>query len=212
MFFNRRRIFFLTVSAVAVIITAALTVSACGEEPDPAPCASAELPGFISQDESEEDCIGGDEYDGLLSIPGNVRLDRLAITAEVTAPLESARVSSLFGYRENPVTGKYRFHTGYDLAAPAGSPIRAMLAGAVTTAGYDSGYGNYVILDHGGGLQTLYAHCSKLLTARGDTVAQGQVIAEVGSTGNSTGAHLHVEFRRDGQRYDPEWILGGIYG
>lgn len=159
--------------------------------------------------------IGGELASGADSdiqqaLPANVRLDRITIDAEVTKPLSSARVSSFFGFRKNPVTGKYTFHKGLDLAAPGGTEIHAMYSGKVTTASYDNGYGNYVIIDHGG-FQTLYAHCSKLKCSAGDRVSAGTVIALVGSTGNSTGNHLHVEFRRDGQRYDPEWILGGIY-
>lgn len=152
-----------------------------------------------------------DTYDGELSVPAYISLERITIDLTLNKPLDSARVSSLFGYRQNPVTGKYSFHSGYDLAAPHGSNIYAMYAGTVSTAAYDNGYGNYIILEHEGGFQTLYAHCSKLICCEGERVDAGQVIALVGSTGNSTGAHLHVEFRRNGQRYDPEWILGGIY-
>jgi len=153
----------------------------------------------------------GDLYDGQLAVPGNIRMDRLSVPGDISPPLSAARVSSLFGYRENPSTHQFKFHSGLDLAAPEGDPVRAMLAGTVITAGYDSGYGNYIIIDHGGGLQTLYGHCSKLLCKKGDDVAKSQTIGLVGSTGNSTGPHLHVEFRKDGQRYDPEWILSGLY-
>lgn len=150
-------------------------------------------------------------YDGNLSIPAHISLERIAISDAVTKPLDSARVSSLFGYRCNPVSGKYSFHSGYDLAAPHGANIYAMYSGRVTKASYDSGYGNFMIIEHDSGFQSLYAHCSELLCSEGDTVKSGERIALVGSTGNSTGAHLHVEFRRDGKRFDPEWILGGIY-
>lgn len=156
--------------------------------------------------------IGSDSYDGELSVPANISLSRIDIAQSVCRPLDSARVSSLFGYRLNPVTGKYRFHSGYDLAAAHGADIYAMYSGSVSTAGWDDGYGNYIILSHEGNFQTLYAHCSELLCQAGDSVEAGDVIALVGSTGNSTGAHLHVEFRRDGKRYDPEWVLGGLYG
>lgn len=150
-------------------------------------------------------------YDGNLSIPAHISLDRITISDAVAKPLDTARVSSLFGYRCNPVSGKYSFHSGYDLAAPHGANIYAMYSGRVTKASYDSGYGNFIIIEHSSGFQSLYAHCSKLLCSEGDTVEGGERIALVGSTGNSTGAHLHVEFRRDGKRFDPEWILGGIY-
>ncbi len=152
-----------------------------------------------------------DVYSGELIVPAHISLDRIEISAELRKPLDNARVSSLFGYRQNPVTGKYSFHSGYDLAAPHGSDIYAMYSGTVVKASYDSGYGNFLIIEHAEGFQTLYAHCSKLLCSSGDAVSAGDVIALVGSTGNSTGAHLHVEFRKNGQRYDPEWILGGIY-
>ncbi len=160
--------------------------------------------------------VGGEfteegEYDGALAVPANISLGRIEIAQTVCPPLSFARVSSLFGYRLNPVTGKYRFHSGLDLAAAAGTDIFAMYAGKVVTAGWDDGYGNYVILEHEGDFQTLYAHCSRLLCEAGDKVDAGEVIALVGSTGNSTGAHLHVEFRQGGKRYDPEWELGGIY-
>ena len=165
--------------------------------------ATEDIGGELLQEEE----VGGVQLD----VPANIRLDRPVIEGNITKPLESARVSSLFGYRKNPVSGKYSFHSGYDLAAASGTEIHAMLAGRVSTAAYDKGYGNYIIIDHGGGLQTLYAHCSKLLRKAGDSVAKGDTIALVGSTGNSTGAHLHVEIRLNGQRYDPEWLLGGMY-
>ena len=169
---------------------------------------SLDFPYDESEYKEEED---GETYDGQLVVPGNVRMDRLSLDVKVSPPLKSARVSSLFGYRENPVTGKFKFHTGLDLAAPQGDPIYAMLGGTVTTAGFDSGYGNYIIINHKDGLQTLYGHCSKLLCKKGEEVGKGQKIALVGSTGNSSGPHLHAEIRKDGQRYDPEWILGGMY-
>lgn len=170
-------------------------------------------------DELTDIFLGGEEidsgvsatYDGELDIPANVRLDKIDFGSDFTPPLDSARVTSLFDYRVNPVTGRYVFHTGMDLGAANGSNIYAMQEGQVVRAQYDSGYGNYVIIQHPNGIQTLYAHCSKLKVKNGDSVEKGQVIALVGSTGNSTGPHLHIEFRKDNQRYDPEWVIGGIY-
>lgn len=96
-------------------------------------------------------------------------------------------------------------HTGLDIAAPKGTPIKAAAAGTVTYAGNaDDGYGNYVVLSHGNGVQTVYAHCSSLLVSKGQKVSQGEVIAKVGSTGNSTGNHLHLEVRKDGVTYNPQ--------
>ncbi|MBQ5545401.1 MAG: M23 family metallopeptidase, partial [Clostridia bacterium] len=150
-------------------------------------------------------------YDGKLDIPANVRLDKFDFGEDFAKPLRTARVTSRFDYRVNPVTGRYVFHTGIDLAAPQGSSIYAMKAGKVVRSAYDSGYGNFVIIEHDNGVRTLYAHCQKRKVSAGDTVRQGQVIALVGSTGHSTGPHLHLEFRVDGRRCDPEWVIGGVY-
>ena len=150
-------------------------------------------------------------YDGKLDIPANVRLDKFDFGSDFVPPLDSARVTSRFDYRVNPVTGRYVFHTGMDLGAPQGANIYAMKSGTVVRSAYDSGYGNFVIVEHENGIRTLYAHCSKRKVKEGDTVKKGQVIALVGSTGNSTGPHLHLEFRVDNRRCDPEWVIGGLY-
>lgn len=123
-------------------------------------------------------------------------------------PLPGARLTSDFGARDrDPVTGKALVdghHDGYDLAAPMGSPIRASKTGKVTFAGSRGGYGNAVILDHPEGWTTLYGHASRLAVKVGQAVNAGQVIAYVGSTGHSTGPHLHYELRRYGQAVDPK--------
>lgn len=112
------------------------------------------------------------------------------------------RVSSPYGYRT--IFGYREFHTGIDIPAPGGTPILASNSGIVTTAKYAStGYGNRVILDHGGNQKTLYAHCSSLAVKEGDYVAQGQVIGYVGTTGMSTGNHLHFEIRQNNSTVDP---------
>lgn len=96
-------------------------------------------------------------------------------------------------------------HSGIDIGAPRGTAIKAAAAGTVTYAGNaGDGYGNYVVLSNGNGVQTIYAHCSQLLVSRGQKVSQGQVIAKVGSTGNSTGNHLHFEVRKNGITYNPQ--------
>ena len=117
------------------------------------------------------------------------------------------RVTSEFGYRRDPFTGETRGHTGMDLAVPAGTPIRAALSGTVNVSRYDSGYGYYVLVDHGGGLATLYAHNSRLLVQAGAWVEAGDIIALSGSTGRSTGPHLHFEVRFRGGRTDPRDYL-----
>ena len=110
-------------------------------------------------------------------------------------------ISSDYGPRTNPYVG---FHKGIDIGMPMGTPICATKDGTVSTSLYSNGsYGYYIVLDHEDGIQTLYAHCSELLVSVGDVVTKGQVIAKVGSTGNSTGPHVHFEVRINGERVDP---------
>lgn len=113
------------------------------------------------------------------------------------------RKTSGFGMRFHPILKQHRLHTGVDYAAPTGTPIKAAAKGEVIYSGTMRGYGNTVIIDHGSNVQTVYAHCSRLLTRAGATVNQGQVIAHVGSTGWSTGPHLHFEVRRNGVPVNP---------
>lgn len=145
------------------------------------------------------------------AVPAYVNLSPYAVSFSPALPLESAFISSTFGFRDHPINGSYSFHSGIDLAASEGSPIYAVLDGTVSAAKYDSGYGNYVILDHADGMQTLYAHCSSLCVESGDRVARGEQIALVGATGSATGPHLHLELRYGGQRYDPSGLIGDSY-
>lgn len=112
-------------------------------------------------------------------------------------------ISSNFGYREDPITHVRKFHSGLDIAGNDKSPIYAVQDGLVIFAGVNGGYGNCVIIDHGGGMVTLYAHCSSLSVTKGETVLGGDNIARVGSTGRSTGPHLHLEVRINGKLINP---------
>lgn len=129
---------------------------------------------------------------------------------DYTYPLPSGYryVTSKFGYRNHPVTGVYKLHTGVDISAPNGTAIYAAQSGTVIIAGYSSAWGNYVVINHGGGVTTLYAHMSKILTTKGATVSAGTQIGRVGSTGYSTGNHLHFEVRQNGSYQDAGRILG----
>ncbi len=129
---------------------------------------------------------------------------RLPSTPPIT---EYPFLSSSYGWRRNPVTHRYAMHEGLDFAAPSGTPILAASGGVVLEASYQTGYGNTVEIDHGDGLITRYAHASKLLVKPGDLVGRGQEIARVGSTGRSTGPHLHFEVRLAGQPLDPRLFL-----
>lgn len=119
------------------------------------------------------------------------------------APLENMRLTSRFGSRRHPIDGTTRLHGGVDYGAAHGSQIMATGDAVVTYAGSAGGYGLLVRLDHGSGLETRYAHMSRIAVSAGDRVTAGQVIGYVGSTGRSTGAHLHYETRVDGRAVDP---------
>lgn len=126
--------------------------------------------------------------------------------------LSIKRISSSYGWRTYYIYGKKTtdFHRGIDIPSAVGTDIYAAQSGKVVVATKHSSYGNYIVLDHGGGISTLYAHCSKLLVSVGDTVQQGDHIAEMGATGNVTGPHLHFEVRVDGQIQDPianGWVV-----
>ena len=114
------------------------------------------------------------------------------------------RLSSMFGYRIHPITGRAHSHTGIDIPAPANTPILACKSGQVVTSAYHYSYGNYVVIDHGNGNSTLYAHMSSRAVSEGEMVTQGQTIGYVGTTGSSTGNHLHLEVRDNYTRVDPE--------
>lgn len=131
-----------------------------------------------------------------------LRLNRLAYK-----PLGTGTVTSGFGYRTDPLTGEESFHQGLDIAADTGSPIFAMYFGVVRAVGSGGSYGSYIRLYHGNGLEVLYAHCSEILVQEGAVVRAGEVVARVGSTGNSTGAHLHVETLVNGLAYDPAGVV-----
>ncbi len=119
----------------------------------------------------------------------------------------SAYVTSEYGWRIHPIYGTKRLHAGIDLGAGTGTPIAAAAGGTVISAGWLGGYGNSVIINHGNGVTTLYAHQSKISVSNGQQVGQGEVIGLVGSTGNSTGPHLHLEFRVNGSAVNPRGYL-----
>lgn len=116
-------------------------------------------------------------------------------------------ITSEYGWRTHPIYGDSRYHSGMDIGGDYGDPILAAAAGIVTYSGWISGYGYAVIIDHGGGISTLYGHNEALAVAEGQTVSQGQVIAYCGSTGNSTGPHCHFEVREGGEPVDPMGYL-----
>ena len=128
---------------------------------------------------------------------------RPSVSVPSRMPLEGAALTSGFGMRTHPVLGGRRQHAGIDLAAPTGTPVYATADGVVSRADWYSSYGLYISINHGASMETRYAHLSRLAVAAGDNVKKGDLIGYVGSTGRSTGPHLHYEVRVDGLAVNP---------
>lgn len=139
--------------------------------------------------------------DGLPAAEGTT-LAPYFLTASMWSPV-SGLITSRFGWRSHPVSGQDDFHTGVDIAAAQGTPILAALPGVVEQTGYSESYGNFVVLRHSDNLRTTYNHCSEILAKEGEQLARGDRIALVGSTGISTGPHLHFEVEVKGLKADP---------
>ena len=129
------------------------------------------------------------------------------VSANPIMPVKGARITSRFGYRTHPITGKKGFHTGLDLAAAEGTPISAVYYGKVTKTGEDDSWGKYVLVEHSDGFETFYCHLSEIYAEKGAVIRQGETVGLVGSTGMSTGPHLHFEVRINGIRVDPELLI-----
>lgn len=121
-------------------------------------------------------------------------------------PVQGA-LTSRFGRRRHPITGKHSHHKGIDIAAPTGADIQAVRGGTVTIAGDRGGFGKVVVIDHGDGWTSTYAHCSELNVQAGQLVSSDDIIAQVGSTGFSTGPHLHFEIHHQGKALDPQMVF-----
>lgn len=134
---------------------------------------------------------------GYVNTSVNISSSRVNLGISLIKPI-SGTITSRYGGRWGSV------HTGLDIATSSGTSIKAAAGGTVSYAGWKGSYGNLVVISHGNGIQTYYAHCSSLLVSAGQSVSQGQVIARVGSTGNSTGPHLHFEIRKNGTTLNPQ--------
>lgn len=145
----------------------------------------------------------------ITSLDGSTPIARLAGDIKFQRPL-SGRVSSQFGTRFHPIDKTTKFHAGLDIAVATGTTVGSAADGTVSYAGWSGGYGNLVIIDHPDGRQTRYAHLSSISVSAGEQVSQGQRIALSGSTGKSTGPHLHFEVRENGRPVDPTRILSNV--
>ena len=139
--------------------------------------------------------------------PAGAAAVALTVRGLPVPPLPSGTLTSGYGYRTDPLTGVRAFHRGVDIAAPAGTPVAAMLFGRVAAVGESDSLGHFIRIDHGDGVEVLYAHCSRVLAAEGAVVRAGETVALVGSTGRSTGAHLHVQVSAAGTVFGPARLV-----
>ena len=133
------------------------------------------------------------------------------LTADILAPTKGT-VTSEFGYRIHPIYKTEGFHTGIDIASKLSTPIMSAFSGSVYEVGQSEAYGNYIIMKHSDSLYTFYGHCDSIKAEKSMVIRAGEVIAYMGSTGYSTGPHLHFEIRIDGKSVDPAYVLKGIDG
>lgn len=145
------------------------------------------------------------------ALPENVDYGYQSLPFDYALPVGGYN-SSGFGYRMHPVLEQVRFHYGTDIAAYSGENVDAFADGTVTFAGYSDSFGNYITIDHGGGWNSLYAHCSYLYVREGQSVTAGEKIALVGATGLATGPHLHFELQHDGVYVNPEYYINSVAG
>ncbi len=182
---------------------AILTANGMGSEKELVAGKEVFVPGAKPLEESREEAQKPRKKVGGVKVPSP---SGAVYSRSFTWPVVG-RINSRFGWRGDPFSGRRDFHTGLDIKGPTGRAIVASKTGVVSYAGWMSGYGRTVVVDHGGGYTTLYAHCSRLLVRSGSRVKQGQTIAAVGSTGRSTGSHLHFEVRVNGRPINPLRVL-----
>lgn len=149
------------------------------------------------------DAMAGDRKSGMTALLGELREKQKRLDATPTIRPTQGRITSAYGKRVSPFSGRVEMHEGLDIAAKYGTQILAAADGKITFAGYKGFYGKMIVIDHGYGVETKYAHISEFLKKAGDRVKKGDPIAQVGNTGRSTGAHLHYEVSQNGESVDP---------
>ncbi|RHR08959.1 M23 family peptidase [Pseudoflavonifractor sp. AF19-9AC] len=146
------------------------------------------------------------DYDGD-PLPEHYTMDQLSLgTLETMTPV-LGYINSEYGYRDHPINGTYQFHGGVDISGQTGDPIQAFASGTVEYVGKDDSYGLYLQLDHGNGVKSFYAHCSEVCVTKGQSVTIGDTIAKIGSTGMSTGPHLHLELKFNKMHLNPIYYI-----
>lgn len=139
--------------------------------------------------------------------PTNYTMDLLSLGELDTVTPVLGRLNSAYGYRDHPISGDYQFHGGVDIGGKTGDPIAAFAAGTVEYMGKNDSYGQYLQIDHGNGIKSFYAHCSRVLVSKGQMVAMGDTVAEIGSSGVSTGPHLHLELKYKEMHLNPAYYV-----
>ena len=182
-----------------------LPAASAGETAQSEAEAPADAALTASQDTAEASTLAYVLYSDQ-NLPDNVCLEQALLGFDYCTPVMGTLTSD-FGYREHPVEGEERFHYGVDIGAAAGTEIGCFADGTVTAVGESSSYGKYITVSHPGGFSTLYAHCSRILASSGDTVKEGEAIAEVGETGIATGPHLHFELHQGSQYLNPIYYV-----
>lgn len=170
---------------------------------------SVEYQALRATDEIAQDDVSENQAVKQLFAPEGCALWPIYISTSLQPPV-SGKVTCFYGWREHPITGGDDFHRGMDIAAAKGAEIRIPLSGTVVEVDTSSIYGNYVTIDHGNGLCTTYCHCEKVVVFSGEKLRRDELVAYVGSTGMSTGPHVHFEVSKDGVYYNPAWVLRGM--
>lgn len=140
-------------------------------------------------------------------LPDHYTMDQVSLGELETMTPVMGRLTSGYGYRDHPINGKYFFHGGVDIGGQTGDAIAAFADGAVEYTGKNDSYGLYLQIDHGNGVKSFYAHCSKIVVTKGQMVAMGDKVAEIGSTGTSTGPHLHLELKYNKMHLNPAYYV-----
>lgn len=154
------------------------------------------------------DGMGGEAVPSGWRLPDNATFAPLVYTGQSTFPIAGIwRITSGFGFREHPVSGEADFHLAVDIAAPQGTPVLAAAGGTVVVSEDSGALGKHLRIDHGNGFFTVYGHCDRLIAQEGARIREGEVIARVGSTGDSTGYHLHFAMEKDGLYFDPACVF-----
>lgn len=174
--------------------------------------ANSPLSSSIPKNESSSGIAQSEGAGGsdVKALPVTVTNSAYIVTSPISSPVTSGTVTSSFGWRAHPIFKTEGFHTGIDIASKLGTPILSAFSGTVYEVGSSDAYGNYVIMKHSDSLYTFYGHCDSIKAEKSMVIRAGEIIAYMGSSGYSTGPHLHFEIRIGGKSVDPAYVLKGI--